>query len=281
MASSKLVEPEWLEQHLDDPNVRVLEFDWHGTESYDVWHIPGAQGWYWKDWLWDDAVRDFPTPAAFAERCAAAGISNDTIVVCHGEPTQFGTYAWWVMTYMGHADVRILNGGRVRWEKEGRPKTTEVPSFERGNYTPNAGRDDTMRARRDEVLARLDDIGAGGETVLLDHRSPEEYNGERVNMLGVPNVGAERAGRIPGAKHLYYSDFLTEDTSFKPADELRALLDARGATPDKDIISYCRLSHRATLAYFAMTELLGYERVRSYDGSWTEWGSLVGVPIER
>ncbi|NNE84874.1 MAG: sulfurtransferase [Alphaproteobacteria bacterium] len=281
MATDKLVEPEWLEAHLDDPNLRILEFNWNATDSYDKWHIPGAQGWYWKDWCWDHTMRDFPTPEEFARRCAAAGISNDTLVVCYGDPPQFGTYGWWVMTYMGHADVRILNGGRVRWENEGRPQSTENPSFDAGDYTPHTGRNDAMRASRDDVLDRLDDVAAGGETVLLDHRSPEEFNGERVNMIGVPDVGAERAGRIPGAKHLYFDDLLNEDMSFKSADELRALFEARGATADKDVISYCRLSHRATLAYFAMTELLGYERVRSYDGSWTEWGSIVGVPIER
>jgi len=281
MTSRKLVDPDWLEQHLDDPKVRVLEFNWTGTASYDAWHVPGAQGWFWKDWLWDDTIRDFPTPDDFAARCAAAGIANDTTVVCYGDPPQFGTYGWWVMTYMGHADVRILNGGRVRWEREGRPTSTERPTPVAATYTPPRGRNDKMRARRDDILARLDDVAAGGETVLLDHRSPEEYSGERVNVPGVPDVGAERAGRIPGARHLHFSDLLSEDMSFKPEAELRELLAARGATPDKDIISYCRLSHRATLAYFAMTELLGYERVRSYDGSWTEWGSIVGVPIER
>ena len=281
MASDKLVEPEWLEAHLDDPNVRILEFNWTGTQSYDDWHIPGAQGWFWKDWLWDDTVRDFPSPELFAERCGAAGISNGTTVVCYGDPPQFGTYGWWVMTYMGHPDVRLLNGSRVRWQNEGRPKSTEVPRVEAAAYAPNSGRNDAMRARRKDVLNRLDDIAAGGETVLLDHRSPEEYSGARVNVPGNPDVGAERAGRIPGARHLHFSDLLTDDMSFKPESELRALLEARGATPDKDVISYCRLSHRATLAYFAMTELLGYERVRSYDGSWTEWGNLVGAPVAK
>lgn len=280
MTSYKLVTPEWLEAHLDDPGVRILEFNWNDTSSYDEWHIPGALGWFWKDWLWDDDIRDFPTPEEFARRCAAVGISNDTIVVCYGDPVQFGTYGWWVMRYMGHKDVRLLDGARVRWQAEGRPMTTEVPSFAPAGYTPNGPRNDAMRARRDDILALLDDVQAGG-TVLLDHRSPEEYSGERVNMPGVPNAGAERAGRIPGARHLYYTELFNEDMSYKSPDELRALLAERGATPDKDIVSYCRLSHRATSAYFAMTELLGYGHVRSYDGSWTEWGSIVGVPIER
>lgn len=281
MASDRLVDGAWLEEHLEDPEVVILEFNWNGTESYDSWHIPGAHGFFWKDFLWDDAIRDFPAPELFAERCGALGISNDTTVICYGDPVQFGTYGWWVFTYLGHRDVRLLDGARVAWEKEGRPTTTDVPVPTPVTYTPGAERNDHMRVRFAEILERLDDIAAGGRTALLDHRSPEEYNGERVNMIGAPDVGAERAGRIPGAKHLFFDEFLNDDMTFRDEDALRALLESRGATPDKDVISYCRLSHRATLAYFTMTQLLGYESVRSYDGSWTEWGSLVGVPIEK
>jgi len=280
--SDRLVEPSWLEEHLDDPNVVVLEFNWTGTESYDKWHIPGAHGFFWKDFLWDDTIRDFPSPELFAKRCGELGISNDTTVVCYGDPVQFGTYGWWVFTYLGHRDVRLLSGARVLWKKEGRPKSTEVPAKPAPvTYTPPAGRNDAMRVRFTEIVDLLDELKAGEASVLLDHRSPEEYRGERVNMIGAPDVGAERAGRIPGSRHLYFDEFLNDDMTFRAPDELRALLEARGATPDKDVISYCRLSHRATLAYFTMTELLGYESVRSYDGSWTEWGSLVGVPIEK
>ena len=281
MSANKLVEPEWLEEHLNDPKIRILEFNWNATDAYDSWHIPGAQGWYWKEWLWDDLVRDFPSPDVFAERCSASGIKNDTTIICYGEPPQFGTYGWWVITYMGHPDVRVLNGGRVRWENENRPTTNKIPEIIPTNYTPNTRINLSMRANRDDILNKLNKIANEEGTVLLDHRSPEEYKGERVNMLGVPDVGAERAGRIPGAKHLYYADLLTDDTSFKTIEELRQLCEERGATIEKDIISYCRLSHRATLAYFAMTEILGYEQVKSYDGSWTEWGSIVGVPIEK
>ena len=279
--SDKLVEPSWLEEHLDDPNVVVLEFNWTGTQSYDEWHIPGAHGFFWKDFLWDETVRDFPTPEDFAQRCGALSISNDAIVVCYGDPVQFGTYGWWVFTHLGHKDVRLLNGGRVLWEKESRPKSTDLPTPEPTIHEPGPAANQGMRVRFSEILERLDDVKAGGKTALLDHRSPEEYRGERVNMIGAPDVGAERTGRIPGAQHLYFDEFLNKDMTFKSEPELRALLEARGATPDRDVISYCRLSHRATLAYFTMTELLGYENVRSYDGSWTEWGSLVGVPIEK
>jgi thiosulfate/3-mercaptopyruvate sulfurtransferase len=281
MATDRLVQPAWLEEHLDDPNVVILEFNWNGTESYDAWHIPGAHGFFWKDFLWDDDIRDFPSPELFAKRCGQLGITNDTTVVCYGDPVQFGTYGWWVFTYLGHKDVRLLNGARVLWEKEGRPTATDVPTPTPATYTPGTSRNDYMRARFTDILERLDDVKAGGKTALIDHRSPEEYNGERVNMIGAPDVGAERAGRIPGAKHLYFDELLNDDMAFRDEDELRGLLEGVGATPDKDVISYCRLSHRATLCYFTMTQLLGYDSVRSYDGSWTEWGSLVGVPIEK
>lgn len=282
MSPHTLVEPDWLAEHLDDPNVVILEFDWGATDSYDQWHIPGAHGFFWKDLLWDETIRDFPSPEDFARRCEALGISDDTTVVCYGDPVQFGTYGWWVFTYLGHRDVRILNGAKVRWQREGRPTTTDLPATPaRGRYTPPSGRKDEMRVRFPQILEALDRMGKDGGVVLLDHRSPEEFRGERVNMPGNPDVGAERAGRIPGAKHLYFDEFLNDDATFKSPEELRALLAERGATADSDVISYCRLSHRATLAYYVMTEILGFEKVRSYDGSWTEWGSLVGVPIER
>ena len=266
---------------LDDPGLRLVHIDWVGTETYDQGHIPGAIGWNWKDWLWDALVREFPSPQEFARRCGISGIANDTTVVFYGEPVQFGTYAWWVFKYMNHEDVRLLDGGWRRWKAAGLPLVTERQVVQPVSYEPSDNIRRSMRASREEILASLDDFKAGTRAVLLDHRSPEEFRGELVNVPGKPDVGAERYGRIPGAKHLHYTDFLQPDTSFKSRDELKALLASRGATPDKRIVSYCRLSHRATLAYFVMTELLGYDKVKSYDGSWTEWGSMVGMPIER
>jgi thiosulfate/3-mercaptopyruvate sulfurtransferase len=278
-AVPSLVQPDWLESHLDDPNLRIIALNWTDSVNYDQAHIPGAIFWDWKDMLWDPMVRDFPDPATFAARCGAAGIGNDTHVVFYGDPAvQFGTYAWWVFNYCSHPKASVLNGARMRWEKEGRPMTQDVPDIAAVDYVPvEQPATGHMRAMRDDVLASLDDAG----TVILDHRSPEEYRGELLSPPGTPNHGAERLGHIPGAKHLHFEDLVGEDTSFKSPDELRAMLEARGATPEKRIISYCRLSHRATLAYFALTQLLGYEDVRSYDGSWTEWGSVVGVPIEK
>ena len=279
--SDRLINVQWLSSRLQDPNLRVIEVDWTGTEAYAAGHIPGALGWNWKEWLWDPLTREFPAPREFARRCGAAGIANDTTVVFYGDPVQFGVYAWWVFTYLGHADVRLLDGGRTAWVAQGNPVTTEVPRVAPRSYLPPSSPRLEMRVGRDEVLRNLPKYRAADSMVLLDHRSPEEFDGRRVNVPGMPDVGAERSGHIPGARHLHFTEFLNPDTSFKPPAELRALLAARGADADKEIVSYCRLSHRATLAYFVMHELLGFPKVRSYDGSWTEWGSMVGMPVER
>jgi len=275
-----LVSPEWLEAHLDDPAVRIIEIAGLGQEQMQAFasgHIPGALGWEWKSMLWDSHMRDFPLPREFARRLGDAGISNDTTVVLYGEPVQFGVYAWWTFTYCGHRNVKVLDGARHRWQAEGRPWTAAPPPPRASvNYTP-VQRNERMRIGRNDVLAALGTAG----TVILDGRSGEEYRGERVGVPGGPDVGAMRYGRIPGAKHLLFEDLLEADKSFRPRDAIDMAARARGATPDKNIITYCRMSHRATVLYFALTELAGYDNVRVYDGSWTEWGNLVGVPVER
>ncbi len=271
-----LVDAAWVAAHVQDPNVRLIEVDWDETRVYQQGHIPGALGWHWKTILWDSLRREFPDPETMASRLGAAGIGNDTTVVFYGEPWQFGTYGWWVLRYCGHRDVRLLDGGRRRWTREGRPITTEVPSVTPVFCSPTKP-DPSMRILRDEVLRLLGHPG----TVLFDVRSPEEYRGERVAPPGRPDDGAERTGRIPGAVHLHFRDLLQDDGTFRGADEMRGLCEVRGVTPDKQVIVYCRLSHRASLVSFALTQMLGYPRVRNYDGSWTEWGSVVGVPIER
>lgn len=270
-----LVDAAWVAARAGDPKVRLVEVDMDGTKAYDAGHIPGALGWHWKTMLWDPLRREFPDPQTMAARLGAAGIGNDSTVVFYGEPLQFGTYGWWVLRYCGHRDARVLDGGRARWVREGRPLTTEVPAVTPVRYAP-AAPVPSMRVLREEVLRRIGDPG----TVLFDVRSPEEYRGERVAPPGRHDDGAERTGRIPGAVHLYFMDLLREDGTFKDRGEMRRLCEARGVVPGKDTIIYCRLSHRASLAFFVLTELLGYPRVRNYDGSWTEWGSVVGVPIE-
>ena len=275
-----LVSPAWLHAHRNDPAVKVVEIGGTGQEqgqAYKAGHVPGAVWWWWKDALWDPYMRDFPSPEEFARRCGAAGIGNDTTVVFYGEGVQFGMYAWWAFKYCGHEKVCVLDGARYRWSEEGLPlETGEPPPAPPVSYTP-VERNDRMRIRRDNVLAAL----GRADTVILDGRSPEEYRGERVNAPGGPDVGALRYGRIPGAKHLYFEDLLTANKSFRPISEIRSIVQSCGATPDKDTIAYCRMSHRATVLCFVLTQLLGFENVRVYDGSWTEWGNLVGVPVER
>jgi thiosulfate/3-mercaptopyruvate sulfurtransferase len=277
---SALVDPAWLHRRRNDPAVRLIEIagmNQDEMQAYKAGHVPGAACWKWKETLWDSHRRDFPDPQEFARRCGEMGIGNDTTVVFYGEGVQFGVYAWWAFRYCGHRKVKVLDGARYRWAAEGRPLTTdEPPPVGRVEYRP-VRRVERMRILRDKLLARL---GRNG-TLILDGRSPEEYRGERVGAPGSPDVGAMRYGRIPGAKHLYFEELLDANKAFKPAGELKQLVAARGAAPDGDIVAYCRLSHRATVLYFALTELLGFRKVKVYDGSWTEWGNLVNVPVER
>jgi thiosulfate/3-mercaptopyruvate sulfurtransferase len=279
-----LVDPGWLAARLDAPDVRVIEIAGIGQDdrtAYRAAHIRGAMCWNWKPMLWDSHIRDFPSPDVFAQRLSAAGIGNDTTVVVYGEPMQFGVYAWWVLHYCGHERVCVLDGGRRRWIADGHPlvtaAVTDAPSAPGPAVHTRAARNENMRAGREHVLAAI----GQPRTLILDARSPPEYRGERVGAPGAPDVGAVRYGRIPGARHLEYLELLGADERFRPRVELRALFEARGAHAHDPVIAYCRMSHRATVLYFAMTALLGYQKARVYDGSWTEWGSMVGVPIER
>ena len=275
-----LVDPAWVAAHANDPNVCLVEIAGMRPEDADAYrtgHVPGAHSWKWQQMLWDSHARDFPSPKEFARRMGEAGIGNDTTVVFYGEGLQFGIYAWWVFRYCGHERVRVLDGARYRWAAEKRPLVADVPPPRALRQYGPTPRIEAMRILRDEVLQGL---GAPG-TLILDGRSPEEYRGERVAGPGGPDHGALRYGRIPGAQHLYFEDMLNDDKSFKSAEDLARMVESRGVSPDKDIVVYCRMSHRATVLYFALTQLLGHDRVRVYDGSWTEWGNLVGVPVER
>lgn len=271
-----LVETDWLAERISDPSVRVIEVCWDGRTDYEAGHIPGSLGWHWKTELWDPFERQFPTDDEFSARLGRAGIGADTTVVFYGSPVQFGTYAWWVFKLFGHSDVRILNGGKVKWRNEGRALSKEEPTVAPVSYKMSPRRPD-LRAGREDVLQAIDDPDCS----ILDHRSREEYVGERVGLPGKPDVGAERYGRIPGAVHVPFDSLLNDDTTFRAIHEIKEIIGASVDGADRPVISYCRLAHRATLASFAMTELLGHSNVRVYDGSWTEWGSMVGVPIER
>jgi thiosulfate/3-mercaptopyruvate sulfurtransferase len=280
MAPGALVTPQWLEDNRSERDICLVEIagmQQDNMQAYKAGHVPGAVCWKWKEALWDERMRDFPSPEDFARRMGAAGISNGTIVVFYGEGIQFGIYAWWTLKYCGHPDVRVLDGGRYRWQAEGRPLVTdEPPARAPVDYQPVA-RHEEMRILRKGVLQAVENESH----LIVDARSPEEYSGERVQPYeGGADHGAVRYGRIPGARHLYFETILDETKSFLPEAELRKAADGIGLADDVPVITYCRMSHRATVIYFALTEILGRSDVKIYDGSWTEWGNLVGVPIE-
>ena len=277
--ASPIVDGAWLEERLDSTAIKIIEVCSDPDDNiYRSGHIPGAIRFFWKELCWHESDRQFVTPAELAERLGVAGIGDsDRLVLC-GDPVQYGTYAFWALTMAGHRQLKLLDGGRKKWMADGRPMSAEIPATAPVHHAPLSG-DASMRVGRDDVLANLGKPGR----LLLDVRSPEEYSGARVMELGKFDHGAERGGRIPGAKHLFFRELLNDDDSFKPAAELKAALDAVGADPAAagEIVCYCRLSHRATLAWTAMTFILGYEGAKIYDGSWTEWGSIVGFPVEK
>jgi thiosulfate/3-mercaptopyruvate sulfurtransferase len=269
-----LVDADWAQRHLSDPNVRFVEVD-VDTTSYKQSHIPGAVGWNWTSQLADGVRRDIATREEFSKLLSESGIGPDTTVVLYGDNNNwFAAWAYWQLKLYRVRDVRILNGGRKYWLDHGLPVSTEVPSYAAsGIQLPEP--DFALRAFRDDILPRLGDASL----VLVDVRSPAEFNGEVIAPPGMTET-AQRAGHIPGAASIPWAQAVREDGTFKAADELRALYEAKGITPDRDVIAYCRIGERSSHTWFVLHELLGYQRVRNYDGSWTEWGSMVGVPIE-
>jgi thiosulfate/3-mercaptopyruvate sulfurtransferase len=283
MGGSPVVTPAWLEAHLDDPSLAVAQIRYELDEDdYSDGHIPGARWWYWKDLLWHPTDREFATPAQMAERLGSGGIAPDSTLVLYSGRNHYAMYAYWVLHEMlGHPDVRVLDGGKRRWVLDGRPLTTDRPAIAPAAYRqPRTERDDSSRIGRDEVLASL---GRPGR-LLIDARTPEEYRGERVKPPPGFDHGAECRGHIPGALNLHGRDLMDpDDFTLRPRDELEQMLRAVGAAPDQtdEVVVYCRLSHRASSVWFVMTQVLGWDHVRVYDGSWTEWGSAVGFPVER
>jgi thiosulfate/3-mercaptopyruvate sulfurtransferase len=271
-----LVTTEWLAEHLGEPGVVVAEVD-ENPDLYEDAHIPGAVKLHWREDLQDPLVRDVVVPETFAELMRERGISNDTLVVLYGDKNNwFAAYAYWYLKLYGHADVRLLDGGRQKWIDEGREMTVAVAVPERGTYAAGVV-DESIRVRRDEVLARLHDPGVA----LVDVRSPQEFAGELVAPPGYEQEGASRAGHIPGARSIPWATAVRDDGTFKSLGELREIYTGNGITPDKEVHAYCRIGERSAHTWFVLSELLGYETVRNYDGSWTEWGNLVDVPIER
>ena len=271
-----LVDTDWVEAHRNDNNVRLVEVD-VDTSAYDSGHIPGAVGWNWQVDTQDTVRRDIPDEAAIGALLGRSGISNDTIVLLYGDNNNwFATYAFWLLKYYEHEDVRLVDGGRKKWIAEDRELTTSVTQVDAATYNVT-GTNQSLRALRDAVLAHLDNAGGA----LVDVRSPAEFSGELLAPENLPQEGAQRGGHIPGAANIPWSKAVQDDGTFKPVDELRALYEGEGITPDKDVIAYCRIGERSSHTWFVLQYLLGYDNVRNYDGSWTEWGSLIGVPIER
>jgi thiosulfate/3-mercaptopyruvate sulfurtransferase len=273
----RLVTTGWLAEHLDDPGLVVAESD-EDVLLYETGHIPGAVKLDWFTDLNDPVTRDYVDGAGFARLMAAKGITPDTTVVFYGDKSNWwAAYALWVASLFGHADARLLDGGRQKWTEEGWPLTTEVPQRPRTDY-PVLERDDkTIRAFRDDVLAH---IATGGR--LVDVRSPQEYSGELLAMPDYPQEGALRGGHIPGAGNVPWKRAANDDGTFKAAEALRGIYEGElGFGHGDDIIAYCRIGERSSHTWFVLTQLLGFPRVRNYDGSWVEWGNLVRVPIER
>ncbi len=274
-----LVSTDWVLEHHKDDNVRVLEVD-EDVLLYDTGHIPGAQKTDWLMDLWDDTMREFVQPDELAALFERLGISNDTTIVLYGDKNNWwAAYAFWFFKYSGVDNLKLMNGGRVKWTQEDKPLTTEVPSYPKGNYTPGQ-RDPSLRAFRDEVLKHIDKTKAG-EGAMVDVRSPGEFSGEVTHMPSYPQEGVLRGGHIPGSSNIPWSQAANEDGTFKSADELKTLYADKGVTGDKDIIAYCRIAERSSHTWFVLKYLLGYDNVKNYDGSWTEWGNSVGVPIEK
>ncbi len=272
-----LVETEWLEENLDDPAIRVIEVD-EDTTAYEKGHIPGAVGWNWSADLHAPVGRDYIDQGGLSRLLQQAGVGPQTTVVLYGGNNNwFAAYAYWLLRYLGFGNVKLLNGGRKKWELESRSLSMDVPSHARTELRVSGPIHDGIRAFRDEVLARVKDGGA-----FVDVRSPEEYRGEKLAPDHLPQEQAQVPGHIPGAANIPWAKAARDDGTFKSADELKALYEAEGITGgDQGVIAYCRIGERSSHTWFALTELLGYDGIKNYDGSWTEYGSLVGVPVEK
>ncbi len=271
----KMVTTAWLAEHLGDPGLVVVESD-EDILLYETGHIPSAVKVDWHTELNDPVTRDYVDPAGFAALMRRKGIARDSTVVFYGDKSNWwAAYALWVFSLFGHPDVRLLDGGRAKWEAEGRPMTTDKPNPRASDY-PEVPRDDApIRAFRDEVLAHLG-------RPLIDVRSPDEYTGRLLHMASYPQEGALRGGHIPGSRNVPWARAANEDGTFKSRAELEALYGGEvGLAPDDDVVVYCRIGERSSHTWFALTHLLGFDHVRNYDGSWTEWGNSVRVPIER
>jgi thiosulfate/3-mercaptopyruvate sulfurtransferase len=275
-AKPVLVTTDWLAEHLNDQDVVVAEVD-ENPDLYDDGHIAGAVKLHWRDDLQDPVERDLVDKPTFERLMSERGISNETTLILYGDKNNwFAAYAYWYLKIYGHEDVRILDGGRQKWTDESREFTADTPPPKQAEYRASE-RDESIRSYRDAVRQ---EIGEQSKA-LVDVRSPQEYAGDLVAPPGYEQEGAQRAGHIPTAASIPWATAVRDDGTFKSADELRELYEGKGVTPEKQVTAYCRIGERSAHTWFVLRELLGYEKVKNYDGSWTEWGNLVDVPIEK
>ncbi|HEU0021073.1 MAG TPA: sulfurtransferase [Dehalococcoidia bacterium] len=271
-----LVDTQWVADHGKDANVRLVEVD-VDTSAYQQGHIAGAVGWNWQSQLQQSLRRDLISKEEIEQLLGRSGIDNNTTVVLYGDNNNwFACWAFWQLKYHGHRDVRIMNGGRAKWEAEKRPLTAAVTSAAPRSYRAS-GPNESIRAYRDQVLAWT----KAGNVALVDVRSPDEFSGKLLAPPNIPQEGSQRGGHIPGAASIPWGQAVSADGTFKSADDLRALYGGKGIDGSKDTVAYCRIGERSSHSWFVLTQLLGYNNVRNYDGSWTEWGSIVGAPIEK
>jgi len=270
-----LADTGWLESHLEDPDVRVIEVD-EDVTAYRKGHIPGSIAWSWDVDLRAEVGRDFVDQAGLTTLLQTAGVGSQTAVVLYGSNNNwFAAYAYWLLRYLGFDSVKLLNGGRKRWELESRFLTDEIPTFTKGDVDLASSIRSELRAFRNQVLSRV------GRAAFVDVRSPEEFRGELLAPPHLPQEQAQVPGHIPGAANIPWSKAANEDGTFRSADELRSLYEGAGVTPEREVIAYCRIGERSSHTWFVLRELLGYPDVKNYDGSWTEYGSLVGEPVEK
>ena len=275
-AKPVLITTEWLAEHLNDENLVVAEVD-ENPDLYEEGHIAGAVKLHWREDLQDPVERDLVDKPTFERLMSERGISNDTTLILYGDKNNwFAAYAYWYLKIYGHRDVRILDGGRQKWADENREFMTDSPQPGQADYRAGE-RDESIRTYRDTVRG---EIGEQSKA-LVDVRSPQEYSGDLVAPPGYEQEGAQRAGHIPTAASIPWATAVRDDGTFKSADELRELYESKGVTPEKQVTAYCRIGERSAHTWFVLRELLGYENVKNYDGSWTEWGNLVDVPIEK
>ena len=274
-AKDVLVDTQWVEDHLGDDSIRIVEVD-ENPALFAEAHIPGAIGFDWQKDLQDQVKRDFLGPEDFGKLFGSNGVSNDHTVVLYGDRNNwFAAYTYWYLKYYGQDRVLLMNGPREKWIEEGRPTSSDAPSHPAATFEASEP-DRSIRAMRDEMLQLV-----GTDTRLVDVRSPQEFSGQLIAMAGYEQEGAQRAGHIPGAISVPWAQAVQEDGTFKSEDQLRELYESKGALDGRDIVAYCRIGERSAHTWFVLHELLGQDNVRNYDGSWTEWGNMVAVPVEK